>query len=58
MNPVYLLATSTTPFDSVDFSTITTYAEAISGKVGTPLITVLALMIGWRLVKRFGHMIG
>lgn len=53
-----ILLTATTPFDSVDFSTVTTYAEAIAGKALIPVITVLALTIGFKLLKKFGNKIG
>lgn len=55
---VLATGTTTNPFSSVDFSTIVTYAETIAPQAVVPIITVLALVIGMRLIKRFGSMIG
>lgn len=51
-------ATTPTWITNLDFSTVTSNAEAIAGAVVPVIVTVLGLTIAVRLLKSFANKIG
>lgn len=59
--PVVLATTGTsTPawLSSVDFSGLETTAESLAGVVAPVIVTIMGIVIGIKLLKKFGNKIG
>lgn len=55
-----LATTVTTPawLTNVDFSGISTTAESLAGTVAPVIVTIMGIVIGIKLLKKFGNKIG
>lgn len=57
---VTTLGTTTTPtwLNDVNFSSVQTVAESLAGTVAPVIVTVMGVVIGIKLLKKFGNKIG
>lgn len=58
--PVVLATTTTTPtwLSEVDFSGLETTASSLAGIVAPVIVTIMGIVIGIKLLKKFGNKIG
>lgn len=57
---VTTLGTTTTPawLGDVNFNSVQTVAESLAGTVAPVIVTVMGVVIGIKLLKKFGNKIG